>query len=254
MFFMKLDTLIKSLDEFLDIKSFEDLDISLNGLQVGGFDKEINSIAFAVDASQKSIENAIYEKHADLLIVHHGLFWGKPLAITGAHKKKVQTLLDNELNLYAAHLPLDANMECGHNATMASRLNLKNVEPAFLYHGKPVGVVGTLKETLDIRQISEILKFTNPIFLDFNEGPINKIGIVSGEGAHDVREAKKIGCDLLITGEPRHSEYIWCEEEKISMLCGGHYETEVFGLVELASILVKHFDVAISFIKNPTGL
>lgn len=145
-------------------------------------------------------------------------------------------------------------MSCGHNVMMARRLALQNVEPSFAYHGKSVGVIGELNEPLTIQEISDTLGFSKPIFMDFNDGPIKKIGIVSGEGAHDVREAKERGCDLLITGEPRHSEYHWCEEEKISMLCGGHYETEIFGLHALASILVKTFDIAISFVNDPTGL
>lgn len=254
MFFMKLEKLIKFLDEYLDINAYKDVDVSLNGLQVGGFDHEIKHIVFAVDASMNVIDKIVENNNADLLIVHHGLFWGAPLAITGAHRHKVELLLNNELNLYAAHLPLDASMNCGHNATMARRLVLQNIEPSFRYRGKSVGVIGELEEPLTLQEIADKLEFTNPILMDFNEGQIKKIGIVSGEGAHDVREAKALGCDLLITGEPRHSEYHWCEEEKISMLCGGHYETEVFGLQSLASILVKTFDIAISFINDPTGL
>jgi dinuclear metal center YbgI/SA1388 family protein len=251
---MKLETLIKFLDEYLDINGYKDADISLNGLQVGGFDHDIKHIVFAVDASQNVIDKLVEKNNADLLIVHHGLFWGKPLAITGAHRNKIESLLNCELNLYAAHLPLDANMKCGHNVTMARRLSLQNIKPSFAYHNISVGVVGELIEPLTVKEISDILEFTNPIIMDFNDGPITKIGIVSGEGAHDVREAKALGCDLLITGEPRHSEYHWCEEEKIAMLCGGHYETEVFGLQSLASLLVKTFDIAISFVNDPTGL
>lgn len=254
MLFMKLETLIKFLDEYFDIDGFKDVDISLNGLQVGGFDHEIKHIVFAVDASQNAIDKLVEKNNADLLIVHHGLFWGKPLAITGAHLHKIESLLKCELNLYAVHLPLDSNMNCGHNVTMARRLALQNIEPNFSYHGKNIGVIGELMEPLTVKEISDKLEFSNPVIMNFSDRPIKKIGIISGEGAHDVREAKALGCDLLITGEPRHSEYHWCEEEKISMLCGGHYETEVFGLQALASLLAKTFDIAISFVNDPTGL
>ncbi|MBK5201650.1 MAG: Nif3-like dinuclear metal center hexameric protein, partial [Spirochaetaceae bacterium] len=148
----------------------------------------------------------------------------------------------------------DASMKCGHNYTMAQRLKLDNIESAFNYHGLHLGVIGELKEPLSVQDISTKLGFNNPIILDFSNSLIKRIGIVSGEGAHDIAEAKRLNCDLLITGEPRHSEYHYCEEEKISMLCGGHYESEEFGLYALASSLVKVFDIAISFITEPTGL
>lgn len=250
---MKPNVLIKFLDDYLEKDKFSSIDPSLNGEQVGGYDKEINHIAFAVDACQSTIDKAV-AVNADMLIVHHGLFWGNPLAITGTHKKRVETLLNNKIVLYASHLPLDSSMKCGHNYTMAQRLKLDNIESSFNYKGIPLGVTGDLDEPLSIKDISDKLGFTNPIILDFNGSLIKRIGIVSGEGAHDIAEAKSLNCDLLITGEPRHSEYHYCEEEKISMLCGGHYESEEFGLYALASYLVKVFDIVISFITEPTGL
>lgn len=253
MFFMKPNVLIKFLDDYLEKDKFSSIDSSLNGEQVGGYDKEILHIAFAVDACQSTIDKAV-ALSADMLIVHHGLFWGKPLAITGTHKKRVETLLDNEIVLYASHLPLDSNMKCGHNFTMAKRLKLDDIESAFSYKGINLGVVGNLNKELSIQEISDILEFKNPTILDFNNSLIKRIGIVSGEGAHDISEAKRLNCDLLITGEPRHSEYHYCKEENISMLCGGHYESEEFGLYSLASALVKVFDIAVSFINEPTGL
>lgn len=250
---MKPNVLIKFLDDYLEKDKYSSIDSSLNGEQVGGYDKEILHIAFAVDACQSTIDKAVAHS-ADMLIVHHGLFWGKPLAITGTHKKRVETLLDNEIVLYASHLPLDSNMKCGHNFTMAKRLKLDDIESAFSYKGINLGVVGNLNKELSIQEISDILEFKNPTILDFNNSLIKRIGIVSGEGAHDISEAKRLNCDLLITGEPRHSEYHYCKEENISMLCGGHYESEEFGLYSLASALVKVFDIAVSFINEPTGL
>lgn len=250
---MKRNELVKYLDNFLEKNLFENIDPSLNGLQCGSEDREIDHIAFAVDACNATIEKAIANK-ADVLVVHHGLFWGQPLAVVGNHAKNIKLMLDNKLDLYAAHLPLDANTEVGHNFTMATLLKLKSLERAFYYKGQALGCIGTMESPKSIEEIAKILDFSNPIILPFSKNPIRKIGIVSGEGAHDVKEAKALGCDLLITGEPRHSEYHWCEEEGISMLCGGHYETEVFGLQSLSSYLMKLFDVAVSFIDEPTGL
>jgi dinuclear metal center YbgI/SA1388 family protein len=253
MFFMKRDDLIKKIDKYLDISSFNGIDISLNGLQVGGPNRDIKIIGFAVDACLETIEKAIEDK-IDVLIVHHGLYWGSPIAITGNFYKKIELLINNNIDLYAAHLPLDAHMEVGNNKAMATALNLTDVESAFNYNGLDIGVVGLLKEALDIDEIASILNFTNPIKLDFSNEPIKKIAIVSGEGAHDVHEAKALGCQLLITGEARHSEYHYCKEENISMLCGGHYQSETFGVKSLAVELSKKHKLLIKFIDVPTGL
>jgi dinuclear metal center YbgI/SA1388 family protein len=250
---MKQSKLVAYLDDYLCIKDFEGVDISLNGLQVGGEEKEISHVAFAVDACRQSIERAIVSG-ADMLVVHHGLFWGKPIALVGSHGKRVKAMLDGNLDLYAAHLPLDAHPEVGNNIAMAKVLGLEGIEPFSLYKGKAIGVVGMLKTPDDLDGIAEKLGFSDPKKLDFNKGPIRKVAIVSGEGADDIYEAKVTGCDLLITGESRHSTYHWCEEEEISMLCGGHYATEVFGVKELALHLMNELQLVVSFIDVPTGL
>ncbi|MDD3904454.1 MAG: Nif3-like dinuclear metal center hexameric protein, partial [Sphaerochaeta sp.] len=115
---MKRNELVEYLDAFLDLASFSSLDRSLNGLVLGGKDKEVKKIAFAVDACQRTFELAS-EKGADLLVVHHGLYWGHPISVTGAHYKRIKTLIDGNLDLYAAHLPLDAHPVVGNNAVMA---------------------------------------------------------------------------------------------------------------------------------------
>lgn len=250
---MKRNDLISYLDQYLEIDKYKNVDISLNGLQVGGENREIKTIVFAVDACLDSINKAI-EAKADMLIVHHGLYWGSPLPIKGSFYKKIKLLIDNNIDLYAAHLPLDAHMEVGNNKVMARRLNLINIIPAFNYKGVDIGVIGQTKETLSLEDISNSLEFTNPIILDFSDQPINKIAFVSGEGAHDIHEAKELGAQLLITGEPRHSEYHYCKEERISMICGGHYETETYGVKALAVKLSKKYKILIKFIDIPTGL
>lgn len=250
---MKRNDLITYLDQYLDIDSYKNVDISLNGLQVGAENREIMTIAFAVDACLETINKAI-AANVNMLIVHHGLYWGKPIPIKDNFYKKIKLLIDNKIDLYAAHLPLDAHLEVGNNKAMATKLKLIDVAPAFDYKGKTVGVVGSLKNSMDINEISKELKFSNPIILDFCDKPIKKIAIISGEGAHDIQEAKSLGCQLLITGEPRHSEYHYCKEEKISMLCGGHYESETYGVKALALKLSKKYNLLIKFIDAPTGI
>lgn len=253
MIFMKRDEFILKLNSYLEIDKYKAVDISLNGLQVGGKNREIKIIGFAVDACLATIEKAVEDK-IDVLIVHHGLYWGQPVPITGNFYKKIELLINNNIDLYAIHLPLDANMRVGNNIAMAKALNLVNIESAIEYKNINLGVIGNLEKTKTITEISNLLKFSNPIMLDFCEKEIKKIAIVSGEGAHDIHQAKLLNCDLLITGEPRHSEYHFCREEKISMLCGGHYESETYGIKALAIEVSKKFNFLVKFIDIPTGL
>lgn len=253
MVFMKRNDLTHYLDSYLEIDKYKNIDISLNGLQVGSDNRDIKTIVFAVDACLDTINKAI-ESKADFMIVHHGLYWGSPIPIKDNFYKKIKLLMDNNIDLYAAHLPLDAHLEVGNNKAMATQLNLVNVMSSFNYKGENIGVVGNLQKPKTIKEISDILNFTNPIILDFCDEEIKRIALVSGEGAHDIHEAKALGAQLLITGEPRHSEFHFCKEEKISMLCGGHYESETYGVKALAVKLSKRYKVLIKFIDVPTGL
>ena len=121
---MKRTELLHYLKEYLDYENCED--IAYNGLQIEGKD-EINKIALAVDASYPSIQEAV-EKGADALIVHHGLFWPKPMPITASTKDKVETALNNNLNLFAFHIPLDKHNEVGNNVQLFKILNIENQE------------------------------------------------------------------------------------------------------------------------------
>ena len=104
------------LSNLLELSEFNDF--SLNGIQIEGEDRELKRAAFAVDATYETISKAA-EENADILVVHHGLFWGEPIAISGIHRNRVKCALDNNLFLFASHLPLDAHSLYGNNAQMA---------------------------------------------------------------------------------------------------------------------------------------
>ena len=144
---MKRDDLVKWLDNYLNISAFEDK--SLNGLQVEGAD-EVTKIAFAVDSSLRTFEQAA-EIGADMLIVHHGLFWGSPLAVTGMHKKRIKYLLEKDISLYAVHLPLDAHQEVGNNWGLARILGLTNLE---VFSPKGIGVKGIFPNPITLRDLA----------------------------------------------------------------------------------------------------
>lgn len=236
---MKLSELSDNLSGLLDISSFSGVDISLNGLQVGDLNSNVEKVAFAVDANMQSIEQALAAK-ADMLFVHHGMFWGKPIAVTGRHYDKIKALIDNKLAIFACHLPLDAHMELGNNAQMAKRLGVLDTKPFSLYKGVYVGVKGSLPRPMSASQIISqlgIRTIPRTVVIGDGEKEIRSIGIVSGDGAFDMYEAMGEGLDALITGEARYSTYNDCVEAGFTMLCLGHYETETFGVKAVKEVV-----------------
>ena len=253
---MKLREFTDKMTEILDIRRFDGADSSQNGLQVGDLNAEIHKVAFAVDASLATIKAAAEQK-ADVLFVHHGMFWSRSLTVTGRHYTRVKTLLDNNLALFGCHLPLDAHMVYGNNARMAQKLNLQEIQPFSLYHGVYVGVKGVFTEPLDARQIISLLQIrendTN-FALNCAQRKFRSVGIVSGGGAMDVYQAMDEGLDLLITGESSYTTINDCNEADMSMLCLGHYETETFGVKAVMDLVRREFGLETCFIDIPLGL
>jgi dinuclear metal center YbgI/SA1388 family protein len=253
---MKVKDLVDYFSEILKISDFNNADISLNGLQVGDVDANVKKLAFAVDASLATIEEAA-KQGADMLFVHHGMFWGRPIAITGRHYKRVKTLLDHNMALFACHLPLDANMELGNNAQMAKKLELKDVEQFSFFRGVHVGVKGVLPQPMTPNEIIEKLgvrRDERTLVIGDSKRKIKKVGVVSGDGASDMYDALGEGLDALITGEARYTMFNDCvEEPSFTLMCLGHYETEVFG-VKAVQEKVNQMGLETCFIDNPISI
>ena len=250
---MKRADLVAWLNDYLDIGSYA-ADPSLNGLQVQGAD-EVTKVAVAVDSSLNTFQQAA-TAGADMLIVHHGLFWGQPLAITGMHRERVKFLLDNDLSLYAAHLPLDAHREVGNNWGLAPILGLTQLEPFGTFRGLPMGVKGVFKEPLPIRQLaSEIEKQLGEQVMVHAGGPslVRNLGIISGGAAWDVVEAANQGLDAFLTGEPKHEVFHHPYELGINAMYAVHYMTETVGVTLLAKRIEEEFGLSTEFILLPTG-
>jgi dinuclear metal center YbgI/SA1388 family protein len=245
--------LVAYLNEYLQIESFLASDSSLNGLVVGGEDKKIGKIGYAVDACQASFAQAA-EKNVDFLLVHHGLFWGVPLAVTGSHYTRLATLIRHGIDLYAAHLPLDAHPKIGNNIRIAKALDLEEIEAFSLYKGKTIGYKGILKEPKTLKEIAGELGYERTILLPFGKEKIRTVGIVSGGASRSVSDALSDGLDLFITGEVEHESYHVALEGGINVLGGGHYVTEIYGVKALAEHLRERFGLEAVFIANPTGL
>ncbi|MCR4790254.1 MAG: Nif3-like dinuclear metal center hexameric protein [Treponemataceae bacterium] len=254
---MTLNELEKYFNSILKLENFEN-DISLNGLQVQNADKDapIKKLAYAVDACYATVEKAIEEK-ADVLLVHHGFFWGHPLALTGSHYRVIKKMMENNLALYAAHIPLDANEEVGNNFGLAFRLGLENLEKFGSWRGMVLGVKGKFSKAMTIEEVQKKLFLENqkPLgVLPFGKKEISSVGIISGGACEDVEEAIAEGLDLYITGEISHQIYHQCLENKINFIAGGHYNTETVGVTLLAEKLKKETGLETVFIDVPTGL
>jgi dinuclear metal center YbgI/SA1388 family protein len=251
---MERDTLIEYLDEYLNIAEIEDK--SQNGLQVEGPD-EVTLVAFAVDGCQASFERAV-EEEAQLLIVHHGLFWSEPLSLVGPHFRRVRTLIEGGCGLYAMHLPLDVHPEVGNNAEMVRLLNLEHRRPFGEYEGLKIGFSGQLDPPLDIStligRLVEALGRPPIRVLDYGPQEIGRVGCVSGGAASMMDQAAEAGLDAYVTGETSHGSFHQAVERELNVLFAGHYATETLGLKALARHLESRFDLPTVFLDIPTGM
>ena len=250
---MTRDDLVTWLDSYLDINAYSDP--SLNGLQVEGAE-EVRKVAVAVDSSLSTFERAA-EGGADFLVVHHGLFWGAPKAVKGMHKRRVQYLLEKNISLYAAHIPLDAHKEVGNNWGLARILGMDALSDFGAWKGKPIGVKGEFPNPMSLRELADLVeKELGEAVLVHAGGDleVSTLGIVSGGAAGDVVTAAEEGLDAFLTGEPKHEVFYEAFERGINALYAGHYMTETVGVNLLADKLRREFGLATEFILLPTGL
>lgn len=256
-----LSSIVKFLDEELKVHDIQDA--SQNGLQVGNLTQEIKKVACAVDASLATFERA--EGH-DLLIVHHGLFWSKPVRFVDTEFKRIEFLIQKNMAVYASHLPLDYHDYYGNNAQLAQFLELKKTKPFSPNRGPlnlfsrvredQLGVYGKVKEQ-DVNEFVKHVetKLKTVVRADlFGSSLVMTVGVVTGAGASEMIHCPRLGIDTFITGEPRHSMYHVAKELKLNVIYAGHYVTETFGVKALMPVLKKKFDVEVTFIDVPTGL
>ncbi len=242
----------KQITEFLneELKIYDIEDSSCNGLQVENTG-EINKIGFAVDASQETFENAA-AAGCKMLLVHHGIIWDGIRSVRGNTYQKIKFLIEKNMALYAVHLPLDRHPVYGNNAQLAELLKLQNVKEFGYHDNKAIGFMGETDTSLE--KVKQILKDNGmkTLTLPFGKEEIKTIAIVSGGAAKDTLQAIKAGVDLYITGEPLHHVHHMAKENKINVIFGGHYETEIWGVKALMPVLKEKFAVETEFIDVPT--
>ena len=248
-----LTSIVNDCDRMLRTKAIQDYDGAANGLQVANRG-HVTRIAAAVDASLATVKLAIAAQ-ADLLIVHHGLFWSPSHPWTGRKYELLRLLVENNLAVYSLHLPLDAHPRFGNNARLCAALGLTKLKPFFLSHGGFIGFQTRQKiPRADLARRLERATGTKPRVIPGGKSVCEKIGVVTGGAGGDLRQAAAEGVDTFITGEGPHWTYAAAEELGLNVFYGGHYATETFGVKALAAHLSRKFRLPWTFIDHPTGL
>lgn len=248
-----IDDVASYLESYLNLRQVPDDPRALNGLQVANSGR-IGLIAAAVDACQATIDNAA-ERGAGLLLVHHGLFWSGLEALTGRHGRRIRKLIQSDLALYSAHLPLDCHAEVGNNPVLARSLGIRELAPFGEFEGFRIGVMGHLSLSRgQLVSTLERLLQTAPQLLPTGPEQVKRVAVVTGAGASHIGEAKAAGADTLITGEGPHHSYFDAEELGINVIYAGHYATETLGVKALAAHLSARFQTPWEFLDHPTGL
>jgi dinuclear metal center YbgI/SA1388 family protein len=241
------------LDDYLQTAAVQDSPEALNGLQVenGG---RVRRVAAAVDACEATIRMAA-EQGADFLLVHHGLFWSGVTPLAGPTFRRVAHLIRHDIAVYSSHLPLDRHPEVGNAPVLARLLGMALRGGFGTYRGQTVGVWGELDLTRAdlVQHVARAIGAT-PRVLAFGPDRVRRLGIVTGAGGGEIRQAAAASLDTYLTGEGPHWSYFDAEELRLNVLYAGHYATETVGVKALAEHLSTRFGLPWVFLDHPTGL
>ena len=247
------------LDDELNVAGVPDYPGALNGIQVENA-APIKRVAVAVDASTYTIRGAI-DAGANLLVVHHGLFWSGAQALRGRVYERFRELLVNDVAVYSSHLPLDHHPRLGNNALLARALGLDPTEGFARYQSIAVGVMGNADvETTELATELETIARSHGGSLvtvgDVAGKRTRRWAICTGAGASSqtLREAVDAHVDTLIVGEGPHHTGVEAQELGITVFYAGHYATETFGVRALGAEIESRFGLPWSFLPAPTGL
>lgn len=251
----KLSEIVDLTDRWLDTGSVPDYPPAHNGLQLASGVESIRRIAAAVDASEQVIHDAIAHS-ADLLVVHHGLFWGGSAPVTGVRYRKLKAAMDHGLAVYSSHLPLDGHLEFGNGRLLAQALDL-SVEASFgAFQGYPIGCGGSVA-SMSLEAFSDRVSAAvgrAPQVIAAGPEAVVRVAVVTGAGGSFLAEAASQGYDTLVTGEGAHHTFAEAHELGVNLIYAGHYATETFGVRALADRLAAHFGIESVFLDHPSNL
>lgn len=247
---MLRNNLIEWINEKLNVQMFNDY--APNGLQVEG-SNEISKIISSVSASKNAIEYAI-EQNADTLLVHHGMFWkSEPANIVGWKKQRIAMLLQNNINLLAYHLPLDAHPVIGNNAQLARLLDWNIEQTSEEYNLLNIGYIKSPQSLDEIARDLETVLHRKPLIIGNSDKKIQRIAWCSGAGQGFFQAAINHNVDAFITGEASESQYHLANETGVAFISVGHHASERYGVVALGNEIEQEFGVKTVFFdeSNP---
>jgi dinuclear metal center YbgI/SA1388 family protein len=218
------------------------------GLQVVGA-SEVRKITCAVSASRELFERAA-ELGAQLVLVHHGLFWDRDSRVIGPELKgRLRTLFDADLTLAAYHLALDAHPELGNNVLLAQELGVDPLERfAEIGFGGPLDRPQPMDEFAT--RVRERLD-RPPLVFSYGPETIQRVAICSGGAARHLADAVADGYDCFVTGEAAEPTKHAAKEAGVHFVAAGHYATETLGVRALAERIAQEFSLEWEFIDLP---
>ncbi|MFK5986161.1 MAG: Nif3-like dinuclear metal center hexameric protein [Pseudomonadota bacterium] len=243
-----MEQLVSYCNDYLQVEQFNDY--CPNGLQIEG-KKYIGKIISGVTACQALIDAAIVNQ-ADVLLVHHGFFWkGENQVLTGMKYRRIKALMDNDINLLAYHLPLDAHLKLGNNIQLAKALKIKKIK--YFTHQK-IALIGQVKKISGQKLAGQLEKILNqkPLHIPCNR-KIKKLALCTGAAQSFIMDAIEQGADAFISGEISENTVHIAREHNIHYFAAGHHATERFGVKALATHLADKFGLEHQFIDidNP---
>ena len=250
----ELNEIVSFLEQELDSKNVPDYSVANNGLQLAN-SGQVTKVAAAVDASLPVIRKAI-NAGADLLVVHHGLFWQGAQNIVGAQYEKLSEAIHADLAIYSSHIPLDVHAQLGNNALLASSIGMDAPEAYHPWKGILLG----LKQKLDLEFEDFIKRIETSVgdSVHFCRGRIEPsvgtVGVITGGAGSEIAAMAEQGVDTFVTGEGPHWSYPLAEELGVNLIYAGHYATETFGVKAVAEMLAQKYALQSEFIDHPTGL
>jgi dinuclear metal center YbgI/SA1388 family protein len=241
------DEIIAWADEYLELASYPDY--GPMGLQVAGAE-EVRKIVCGVSASRELFERAA-EAGAQMVLVHHGLFWERDTRVVGpVMRERLRALFDADLSLVAYHLALDAHPEVGNNALLCEELGVER-EGRF---ADGLGFGGHLPDPIPVSALAERAhERLGRMPLVFSYGPelVERVAVCSGGAARYLAQAAAEGYDCFVTGEADEPTKHAAKEWGIHFVAGGHYATETLGVRALSARLAERFDLAWDFVDLP---
>lgn len=252
---VRLAEIVQYLDGFLQIAETPDHDTALNGLQVENSGSVTGFVA-AVDASQRTIERVVSScPPGMMLVVHHGLFWDGNQPVRGRRYRRLKALLDRDVAVYSAHIPLDVHPEVGNNVLLARMLGILEPVPFDSYHGLPFGACGRLIMSRDllVARLAALLGVRVHLIAGGPETTTH-VGVITGAAGGRIHAAAAAGLDTFITGEGAHHTAFDALELGVNALYAGHYATETLGVKALAEHLAHRFGLPWEFHDHPTGM